>query len=144
MRSAVSFLEFKFENANGQLMDLAGKVFQISNRTFRAETGIKILGISVVLWNCNRICVKSSGFRVGAADVPGCEWKTAPSVLRHTHATKAGLGGHNTPGDPMGPCGELRAALGPLQAGALAVAGKTRRLGMPGVLINLRRYLSLF
>ena len=80
MRSAVSFLEFKFENANGWLMDLAGEVF-FSNRKSRAETGIKILGISVVLWNCNRICVKSSGFRVGAADVPGCEWKTAPSPI---------------------------------------------------------------
>ena len=54
VRSAVSFLEFKFENSNGWLMDLAGDFFQIPNRKSLAETGIKILGISVVLWNCNR------------------------------------------------------------------------------------------
>ena len=111
MRSAVSFLEFKFENSNGLLMNLAEKFFE--NRKSRAETGIQILGISVVLWNCNRICVKSSGFRVGAADVPGCEWKTAPSNFKK--------GAHSKP----------RVATTPMNCNNSASCGPTHKSDTP-------------
>ena len=49
-----------------------------------------------------------------AAMVSGCRAWPSGGVICHTHAMKVGLGGHNTPWAPLGSCGVLRAALGPL------------------------------
>ena len=41
------------------------------------------------------------------AMISGCRAWPSGGVLRHTHATKAGLGVYNTPGDPVGLCRNL-------------------------------------
>ena len=53
--------------------------------------------------------------------------------MPHTHATKASIGGHNTPEGGLGSCGELRAALGPVLGQRFPSCRSNVRLGLAGV-----------